>query len=301
MRRLVLTDARFTLIFSLAVGAGILSTSVGLGKGDPLPRTRIDQSRINVLIQIIQSDPDEAKRNAAVAELSRADPKLSTGAVQIVTDALLKDPSPKVRLAAVSVIGRYNAVFSLAGRALETATVSDASPEVRKAAKQALWEYHLLGYRSIRDFDEFTRQTPEPPIAKPAPLPIPVIAEPPVIPVAVKNQPPAVAQLPSVGLLPGPRVSPLPQQTGPITLLTAVPPHPNLTIEPPLAQSQIKTVTPPIVREPAILPHWPSPLSVGKPHPYAADLPPIVSPPDSIPGVTPPVATEPPLNKEIQK
>jgi hypothetical protein len=298
-----LTGLRLTFIFSLAIVAALPATSFGLGKGDPLPKSRLDQSRINLLIQVIQTDPDENKRNSAVSELSRADPRLSTGAVQIVTDSLLKDTSPKVRLTAVGVIVRYKMVFSLAGLALETAMVSDVSPEVRKAAREALWEYHLMGYRSARELEEFSKQTAEPPIAKPAPLPIPVTAEPPVIPVAVKSQPTAVTQLPPVGQLPGPRVSLFTKQVGPITLLTAVPPHPNLTVEPPLAQSKTKSIALPNVQEPSILPHWPGPVSVGKPHPFAADLPPIVSPPEPNSGVTPPpaVITEPPINKPIPK
>jgi hypothetical protein len=208
-----------------------------------------------------------------------------------------------VRLTAVGVIVRYKTVFSLAGLALETAMVSDVSPEVRKAAREALWEYHLMGYRSVRELEEFSKQTAEPPIAKPAQLPIPVTAEPPVIPVAVKSQPTAVTQLPPVGQLPGPRVSLFKQQIGPVTLLTAVPPHPNLTVEPPLAQPKTKSIAPPNVQEPSILPHWPGPISAGKPHPFAADLPPIVSPPEPNPGITPlpSLTTEPPINKPIQK
>jgi hypothetical protein len=297
-----LTGTRLTLIFALAIGAGFLTSSAGLGDGNPLVRTRLEQARINQLIPIIQSDPDENKRNAAVAELSRADPRLSAGVIQVVTEALLKDPSPTVRLTAVGVIGRYKTVFSLAGLALETAMESDASPVVRKAAKQALWEYHLIGYKSAREVDAFTRQTPEPPLAKPARLPVPVTAEPPVIPVAVQIRT-AVPQLPPVAQSPGPRISQFPQPIGPITLLTSVPPHPNLTIEPPMAQPQNKSVSPPVVREPPILPHWPEPSSAGTPHPFAVDLPPIVSPPGPIPGVTPfpEIIAEPPIIKPIQK
>jgi hypothetical protein len=269
------------LVFSLIVGASPLTSSVAWGDGGPSVRARLDQSRINQLIQIIQSDPDEIKRNAAVAELSRADPRVSAGVIQIVTEALLKDSSAKVRLTAVGVIGKYNSVFPLAGLALETAMESDATPAVRKAAREALWEYHLIGYKSARAVEELTRQTPEPPLAKRAAKPTPVTAEPPIITVAVKSPAPTVTQLPPIGQSPGPRLTFIPQQVGPINLLTAVPPHPNLTVEPPLAQSMTKSVAPPSISEPKILPHWPAPLSVGKPHPFAGDLPSIVPPPDS--------------------
>jgi hypothetical protein len=294
---------RLTLIFSLIVGAGLLASSVAQGDGGASARTRLDQSRINQLIQIIQSELDENKRNAAVAELSRADPRASTGVIQIVTEALLKDSSAKVRLTAVGVIGKYNLVFPLAGLALETAMESDASPAVRKAARQVLWEYHLIGYKSAREVEEFTRQTPEPPYAKPGALPTPVTAEPPIITVSVKSPIPTVTQLPPIGQSPGSRITLFPQQVGPINLLTAVPPHPNLTVEPPLAQSKMKSIDPPSVSEPKILPHWPAPLSVGKPHPFGGDLPSIVPPPDSIPNLPqqPEIKAELPIKKTDQK
>ena len=129
---------RYTLIFSLVVVTALMSALGNYAKGNPPPKTRLEQPRINLLIQIIQSDPDENKREAAVAELSKADPRTSTGVIQIVTEALLKDTSAKVRLAAVSVITKYNTVYSFTGHALETAKDSDASPEVRKAATDGL-------------------------------------------------------------------------------------------------------------------------------------------------------------------
>jgi len=296
-----MTGHRLTLICSLAVGISFTTMSLAFGDGDSLFRTRLDQARINLLVQVIQADPDENKRNAAVTEMSRADPRLSTGVIQIITEALLKDPSAKVRLTAIGVLVKYKTVFSLAGLALETTMESDPVPAVRKAAKQALWDYHLIGYKSARDMDEFTRQTAEPPIAKPAPKPIPITSEPAVIPAAVKLKPTATTQLPPLGQSPGPRVSLTPQQFGPITMLTAIPPHRNLTVEPPLAPNESKSVSPPIVKEPPILPHWPGPLSTGTPHPFAADLPPIVSPPESNPGAAsiPEIKIEPPLNKPV--
>jgi hypothetical protein len=298
-----MTGNRFAIVLTLALGIGFTTPALGLGDGGPVKPTRIEPARIHQLVHIIQSDPDEAKRKAAVMELGRADPRLSSDVIQTITEALLKDPSPVVRLTSVEVIGRFNAVFPLSGLALETAMESDASPVVRKAAKQVLWEYHLIGYKSAKSGDEFAAQTPEPPRAKPARLPVPVTAEPPVVPVLAQFPPRTIAQLPPVGPAPGPRVSLFPELTGPIALLTAVPPHPNLTVEPPLAQPANKTFTPPNVYEPPILPQWPEPSTVGTPHPFALDLPPIVSPPGPIPGVTPfpePTA-EPPIRKAIRK
>ena len=180
---------------------------------------------------------------------------------------------------------------------------TDSSPVVQKAAKQVLWEYHLLGYKSVPTADDFTRQTVEPPIAKPARMAVPVTAEPPVVPVAVQVPTLVATQLPPVGPTPGPRISPLATPIVPGTKLSAVPPHPNVTGEPPLAASKGNTAPPPAMSEPPILHRTPEFLIVGVPHPYAADLPPIVPPPGEIPGVIPfPHATiEPPLLKKNMK
>ncbi|HEV3438015.1 MAG TPA: HEAT repeat domain-containing protein [Gemmata sp.] len=298
-----MTGSRLALVLTLVLGTGFAIPAVGLGDGGLFKPTRIEPARIHQLIQIIQSDLDEMKRKAAVAELGRADPRLSSEVIQAVTEALLKDPSPAVRLTAVEVIGRFNTVFPMSGLALESTMELDASPVVRKAAKQALWEYHLIGYKSGKSGNEFAAQTPEPPRAKPARLPVPVTAEPPVVPVLAQLPRPTVAQLPPVGPSPGPRVSLAPQAVGPAALLTAVAPHPNLTVEPPLALNSSKTVTPPMVYEPPILQQWPEPWAVGTLHPFTIDLPAIVSPPGPIPGVTPfPESTaEPPIRKSNHK
>ncbi len=298
-----MTGSRLALVLTLVLGTGFTIPAVGLGDGGLFKPTRIEPARIHQLIQIIQSDPDEMKRKAAVAELGRADPRLSSEVIQAVTEALLKDPSPAVRLTAVEVIGRFNTVFPMSGLALESAMELDASPVVRKAAKQALWEYHLIGYKSGKSGNEFAAQTQEPPRAKPARLPVPVTAEPPVVPVVAQFLPPTVAQLPPVGPSPGPRVSLVPQAVGPVAFLTAVPPHPNLTVEPPLAPTSSKAVTPPMVYEPPILQQWSDPWTVGTLYPFTIDLPPIVSPPGPIPGVTPfPESTaEPPIRKSNRK
>jgi hypothetical protein len=300
-----LIGIRLNLIFPLAAGVCLLTASIGLGDSGSRTRPRIEQPRINLLIQIIQSDPDENNRNAAVLELSRADPRLSTGVIQILSDAILKDQSPLVRQSAIGAIERYKAVFTLGGLALETAMERDASPEVRSAARQALWGYHLMGYKSVRDLDDFIRQTPEPPLAKPPGVKAPVTAEPPFKAEVAKAGPAAALQLPSLDLSPGPRVSlmlhqpetihslePLPGprvslitlRPVPIAMLAALSPRPSRTVEPPLAHQNPQSVSPPIVREPPIQPHWPGPLSAGTPHPFAKDLPPMTWLPGTFPG-----------------
>jgi hypothetical protein len=298
-----MTGKRFALFLTLALGTGFTTPAVGLGDGGLMKPVRIEPARIHQLVHIIQTDADELKRRAAVLELGRADPRLTSEVIQTITEAMLKDPSPAVRLTAVEVVVRFNAVFAFTGLALETAMESDVSPVVRKAAKQALWEYHLIGYKSAKSGDAFATQTLEPPRAKPARIPLPVTAEPPVVPIVAQVVPQTIAQLPPVGPAPGPRISLIPETAGPLALLTAVPPHPNMTVEPPLAMALSNTVTPPVVNEPPIFPHWPEPTTVGKPHPFAVDLPPIVSPPGPIPGLTPfpDSTTEPPISKAIRK
>jgi hypothetical protein len=289
-------------IATLAISVTLVP-AVGLGDGTGASQHRLDPSRINQLIQIIQTDVDEKRRETAIEELSKADPRLNQGVIQVLADALRKDTSPAVRLAAVRAIGRHKTVFVLAGRALEFAVETDSSPAIQKAAKQVLWEYHLLGYKSAPTTDDFTWQTVEPPIAKPARIPVPVTAEPPVVAIAVHVPSPVVTHLPPAGPAPGPRIPPLVTPIPPGAKLSAVPPHPNVTGEPPLAVSKGNTAPPPALSEPPILPKIPEPLIVGIPHPYAADLPPIVPPPGEIPGVIPfPDTTiEPPILKKFRR
>jgi hypothetical protein len=74
-----------------------------------------------------------------------------------------------------------------------------------------------------------------------------------------------------------------------------------LTIEPPIAKSTLAPVVIPVATtEPPIRIRLPELITVGKPPSFAAHLPPIVSDPGQIPGVTPlPEQTaEPPIRKE---
>lgn len=295
---------RLTHILMLVLATGMTTSAVVLGDVGQFKPFRIENSRLHQLIQIIQTDQDETKRKAAIVELGRADPRLTTEVIQTITEALLKDPSPAVRLTAIETIGRFNTVFPLTGLALESTVELDASPLVRKAAKEALWHYHLIGYKSSKSGKEFAMQTVEPPLAKPARAPVPVTSEPPVLPVVAQYQPPAILQLPPVGTSPGPRVALLPHPVGPVALLTAVPPHANLTVEPPIAPpSNMTVIPPPKVYEPPILHQWPELSTTGASHPYMLDLPPIVTSPGTIPGVTPfPDSTkEPPITKSNRK
>jgi hypothetical protein len=267
-------------------------------------KPRLDASRVRQLIDIVRLDPDEKKRQAAILELGGADPRVQLDVIPVISTALLKDPSATVRLAAAQVIGRFQIVFPMAGVALETAAESDPSHNVREAAQQTLWEYHLIGYRSVRGSDGIVGQSVEPPIAKPGRLSLPVTAEPPIRP-AVGSRSLTTDALPPVAELPGPRVSLVAKLPRPLTLLSSAAPHTNLTAEPPLAavpsQSSSKMMYPLMTAtEPPLRPRWTEPAPVGKPHPIAAYLPPIVPHPGPIPGVTPlPTPTsEPPIARD---
>jgi hypothetical protein len=65
-----------------------------------------------------------------------------------LSDALLRDPNPSVRLEAASTLGKLRPITQSAGYTLEQAQDRDSSLRVRNAARMALWQYHLVGYRS---------------------------------------------------------------------------------------------------------------------------------------------------------
>lgn len=278
-------------ITALAIGLvfALPASLFGDGGGLFARKQRTDPARVRQLLDIVQTSQDAKKRMAAVAELAAADPRLQTDVIPTIVVALRKDVSPAVRAAAAELIGRYNVAYPTAGLALEDAVEKDPSPVVRDAAQQALWEYHLLGYRSARGANGVLGQTVEPPLAQPAREPGPVTSEPPTALAAqgaVSVPTPTIAPLPPIGPAPGPRVAPGLVKTG--NALATVPPHPNLTVEPPLARSIASTATTPrATAEPPIRFRWPEPVSTGKAPPLALNLPPIVTNPGPIPGVTP--------------
>lgn len=291
-----MTHTRIAIAIVLSVGFA----SPVFGQGGVFSRkSRMEAGRVRQLTEIVRLDPDEKKRQAAIAELAGADPRNQLEVMPVISTALQKDASAAVRIAAAEAIGRYNVVFPMAGLALEVAAESDPSATVREAAKQSLWEYHLIGYRSVKGTGGIAGQTSEPPIAKPARLATPVTAEPPIVPV-VASLPPIGAPLPPVTEMPGPRVPLVSKLPRPLTLLSAVAPHPNLTVEPPRAASPIRTQSPAVLAsEPPLNARWPEPSTVGTAPPIARFLPPIVPHPGPIPGATPlpTPSAEPPISR----
>ena len=293
------TRLTLALVFALGLSATALPAS---DRGGLFHRkARPDPARVRLLIDIVRADPDAKKRAAAVTELVEADPRIQVDVIPALVTALRQDPSEAVRRSAAEVIGRFNVVFPVAGLALEDALATDSSRAVRNAAKDALWEYHVLGYRSAKGTEAFATQTAEPPIARPPAAAEPLTSEPPTAPAAVVASgagTPTIAPLPPVGPPPGPVIAHQPPRPG--GLLSAIQPHPNLTVEPPLARRSPAVVSiPKATAEPPFRPRFFEPIKVITPPRYADALPPIVPDPGPLPGVTPlPTPTaEPPLAK----
>jgi hypothetical protein len=146
-----------------------------------------------------------------------------------------------------------------------------------------------LGYRSAKGGDAFATQTAEPPIARPTP-PVEATTSEPLTALYATTVggfgTPTIAPLPPVGPPPGPSV--VAGQRKPGELVTAIQPHPNLTVEPPIAlKSSGANPTAKATSEPPIRPRFVEPLKYGPPPRLAANLPAIVPPPGPIPGVTP--------------
>ena len=260
------TRLALTIVFALALGFAGPAFGLGDGGGWFHRKARLDPARVRQLIDIIRSDPDEKKRKAAIADLADADPRLQVEVVPTLIIALRKDAAVAVRATAAEVIGRFNIIFPTAGVALEDALESDLSAEVRRAARQSLWEYHLLGFRSARGADGVAGQTAEPPIAKPARPQGPVTSEPPtaIANVAGEIPTPTIAPLPTVGAPPGPRDATTPPK--PASSITAVQPHPNLTVEPPIARRPSAPLPlPAATTEPPLRVRVPEPVKIGPP------------------------------------
>jgi len=295
--------SRTRLFLALTLALGLVPTAFGLGDGGLFGRkAKSDPARVRQLVEIVRSESNAKKRVAAAAELAEVDPRVHVDVVPALIAALRKDGSDAVRAGAAEALGRFNVVYPLAGVTLEDAAESDPSPAVRGAARQALWEYHLIGYRSAKGADGFAGQTIEPPIARPAQAIDTVTSEPPTAALAqiVDLIPtPTIAPLPPVGPPPGPRVEPPPPKTA--MAVSTVQPHPNLTVEPPIARPPTLAIpVPAATTEPPIRPRFHEPVRVVAPPRYANSLPPIVPDPDHPAADAPPPrpSKEPPLARK---
>ena len=111
------------------------------GKAEPL-------SKVKQIVLTLQADPDAAKRQAAVAELARLDPRTNPEVLPALVASLQRDPAEDVRVAAADAVGGLKPVSQSAGLAMEAALASDPVPRVRETIKAALWQYHLNGYQT---------------------------------------------------------------------------------------------------------------------------------------------------------
>ena len=248
-----MTRTRLTLaVLAAALAAGPASAGPGVFGRKPTA------ARAKQLTDTLRTEPDPAKRKAALAELRDYDHRLFTEVMPALIGSLKTDPVGLVRAEAADVIGHLKPVTIAAGLALEAAAESDPEKAVRDAARASLWEYHLNGYRSTKGADGIAGQTAEPPIARPA-------APRPVVPVAATTRPPtpppAVAQKPPAATPVIPM--PMPEKPASKVMVSAAPPAVlNVTAEPPLAKpatSPVSTAEPPTAPRPANLPVLPPP------------------------------------------
>jgi hypothetical protein len=105
-------------------------------------------SRVDQLIRVLRTDPDERRRLSAVVELSKANIQSHPHIGDALIDTLKQDPSAVVRAGAASALGRVRPMDATVGQALEEASQSDEAPRVRTAAKAALTAYAKAGYRT---------------------------------------------------------------------------------------------------------------------------------------------------------
>jgi hypothetical protein len=256
------------------------------------------EAQIKRLIETLRTDPDEAKRRAAIADLHDADPRAHPDVISALIASLQKDGSATVRGDAAAAIGHYHHVFPLAGMALEATAEQDASMAVRASAQQALWEYHLAGYRSLRGADGIAGQSKEPPIARPAslqPSVLPVTAVSPAIPQPMPARP--VRPLPA----PGPSLPPIAAQPpsmaralaravfaprrpllGPLAMLRMLTPPAKVKAVAPLVPLLLTPTPEPPLAKPPVLPiaPAPSPVVYANVAAFGLILPPVSEPPE---------------------
>ncbi len=152
--------------------------SAGLFFGNKKPDKPNPADRVPELIKVIETDGDEDKRMAAVAELRDYDPAQFPDLATTLIDALLNDKKPGVRAEAAQSLGKIRPVSDPVGEALEQSLAKDSSMRVRLQARSALLQYRWSGWKepvpkkddipTARPKDPPPVQSKEPPIG-PAP------------------------------------------------------------------------------------------------------------------------------------
>lgn len=180
MPRIVRTTVKrlTTLLLIAALGLSVTpAPAIDLGFGLLKRRTKDrekppespQQTRVQQLVAILQSDPDERRRVAAAEELGQIDPRTNADVLPGLIGSLQRDPSPAVRVRTAQSIGQLKPVYQPAGLAMEAVLLSDPDAGVRDAVKSALWQYHLNGYRTPAG-QPVAVQSAEPPLATRMPV-----------------------------------------------------------------------------------------------------------------------------------
>jgi hypothetical protein len=160
-----------------------------------LPASAQPVQRVDQLIQVLRTDPDERRRLTAVVEISKVDGQQAPQVVDALLDALRQDPSAAVRAGAAGALGRLRPMTTPVAHALEEAMQTDHSPRVKTAAKAALAVYAKAGYRP-----QATPTAPQQRLPLPTPLAkTPTLAPGPVVP--LDRSPPPSRLPPTRGIV----------------------------------------------------------------------------------------------------
>jgi hypothetical protein len=155
-------------IIPLIVGFIASDGQAGIFKRNPKPDPAV---HVPALIKTLKTDPEDRKRANAVEELRDYDLKAFPEILPAWIEALQNDNSTSVRLEAVASIGKMRPISQQGGYALEQAAHNDSAIRVRVAADRHLLVWQLIGYQRGKPPENKTRQTGEPPLADPLPMP----------------------------------------------------------------------------------------------------------------------------------
>ncbi len=221
-------------------------------------------SKAKQLVEVLRTDPDEARRKDAATELKAIDPRSNPEVIPGLVASVQKDPSPAVRIEAVRVLGDLKPVSEPAGLALEAAVKADPDPKVREAIGAALWQYHLNGYRTPDGGSPLSMMTDRPGEKRAASKPEGFVP--------IRN---------TVGKVSAPVLSPEPPLAPMKPKFPALPPAPTVAPVPTLTPQDLPPGTPRPM--PTTRPVEAAPVSRLKQTPTVGGLPPLSIPQVEVP------------------